>query len=293
MGTNRQLRAETQVVAHKLNSVPYTLDVVFVKNVGLMPTWLSFPLWQKHIDTLRVNFRIFDDIGDVDETFPWFDKEMKCEGDERTSSYFNIMVLLSCYILNLLEDPVHDGTGIEVPTSPEDRDYESEYRTIAPYTIRNIIIDITGPELETYEKSIADPGNVNHCKFGDDIFDRDDLWPFHLPMPEGKLELAHYLASDIFGTLDMMRTSVPFAGYGKLWYQNMGDFEIRVNGQDWDKVDGTYAFCTSRYMRSLLCSEEGHANPEDFDETREILERRRQGGFWNESTFEQIREDWD
>lgn len=47
---------------------------------------------------------------------------------------------------------MQDGTGTEVPTSPEDRDDEFEYfeyKTIAPYTIKNIIINITGPEPKT------------------------------------------------------------------------------------------------------------------------------------------------
>ncbi|KAJ4191907.1 hypothetical protein NW767_010814 [Fusarium falciforme] len=120
------------------------------------------------------------------------------------------MVLLSCYILNLLEDPVQDGTGTEVPTSPEDRDYEFEYfedRTIAPYTIKNLIIDITGPGAETcYEEARADPGTVNHCKFGDNIFDRDNLWLERLLRPEGKLELAHYIGSEILETIHTMST---------------------------------------------------------------------------------------
>ncbi|KAF5004688.1 hypothetical protein FDECE_8830 [Fusarium decemcellulare] len=293
LGTNRRLRRDTQGVIQRLDSLPYTLDVAIVKSVGLMPTWLSFPVQQKHIDTLHIHFRILDGVKDVDEAFPWFDNA-EWYGDGITLTTWNMMMLLSCYILNMLDDPVQNGAGtlpVDAPTCPKYGNSQFQYRATAPYTIKNIIIDITGPDADAFWKTpSADPEEVNRCKFGDDVFDRDAPWPAYRLKPEGRLEPAHHLGRELFDVFDLMSPDHPYELYGHMWEQNMGDFEVRVDGKYWDKLDGTYIFC-SRHG-SLFYSEEDRATLSGVDEMMQTVERRRQCGLWNESTFERLWEAW-
>jgi hypothetical protein len=62
--TNRQLRRDTQdLIEDTLETgkvtLPFVLDLIFVKDVGILPTWMSFPYMPKKIKRLRINIRIF------------------------------------------------------------------------------------------------------------------------------------------------------------------------------------------------------------------------------------------
>lgn len=61
--TNRQLRYETNLlVEEELKSgnvdIPFVLDVMIVKDVGVFPTWMSFPYRPEHLKVLTLNLRI-------------------------------------------------------------------------------------------------------------------------------------------------------------------------------------------------------------------------------------------
>ncbi len=61
--TNRQLSKETKYLLQsmrekKTKGFEFVLDVMYVRGVGLLPTWLSVPVKTKDIGTLRVQFRI-------------------------------------------------------------------------------------------------------------------------------------------------------------------------------------------------------------------------------------------
>lgn len=62
--TNRQLRYETNLVIQKgletgsLDHLPFTLDIMVVKDIGVFPTWMSFPYQAKHIKKLTISLRI-------------------------------------------------------------------------------------------------------------------------------------------------------------------------------------------------------------------------------------------
>jgi hypothetical protein len=61
--TNRQLRHETdQLIQEELKSgsidVPFVLDVMVVKDIGVFPSWMSFPYRPEHLKKLTVNLRI-------------------------------------------------------------------------------------------------------------------------------------------------------------------------------------------------------------------------------------------
>lgn len=62
-GTNRQLRHETDLLideefkSGKID-VPFILDVMIVKDVGVFPCWMSFPYGPQHLKALTINLRI-------------------------------------------------------------------------------------------------------------------------------------------------------------------------------------------------------------------------------------------
>lgn len=61
--TNRQLCDETKLlIKEELESanteIPFIFDVMFVKDVGIFPTWTSFPYQPKHLKMLAINLRI-------------------------------------------------------------------------------------------------------------------------------------------------------------------------------------------------------------------------------------------
>ncbi|KAJ4154987.1 hypothetical protein LMH87_000257 [Akanthomyces muscarius] len=61
--TNRQLRRETAlVIDEELKSgrmdVPFVLDIMLVRDIGVFPSWMSFPYRPEHIQQLTVNIRI-------------------------------------------------------------------------------------------------------------------------------------------------------------------------------------------------------------------------------------------
>ena len=61
--TNRQLRYETNLmIQEELESgnldLPFVLDIMVVKDIGVFPTWMSFPYRPTHIKKLTINIRI-------------------------------------------------------------------------------------------------------------------------------------------------------------------------------------------------------------------------------------------
>jgi hypothetical protein len=65
---NRQLYAETQPCL-TLFGLHQRLDVMFVRECGLWPTWMSLPGVARHVDSVYVQFRIFDPPSDVNPTW--------------------------------------------------------------------------------------------------------------------------------------------------------------------------------------------------------------------------------
>lgn len=68
--TNRRLRQDTldlmndTVRAGKVD-IPYVLDLMVVKDVGLLPTWMSYPYQPTSIRQLKINMRIFRPDWDI------------------------------------------------------------------------------------------------------------------------------------------------------------------------------------------------------------------------------------
>lgn len=66
---NHQLFAETKSVISRLASacLSYKLDVIFVDDHELWPTWLCIPSLAKQVNHVDVTLRVFDTKGDVSE----------------------------------------------------------------------------------------------------------------------------------------------------------------------------------------------------------------------------------
>ncbi|KAJ6788041.1 hypothetical protein PWT90_09793 [Aphanocladium album] len=61
--TNRQLRYETDLlIEEELKSgkveVPFVLDIMIVREIGIFPSWMSFPYQPEHLKKLTINLRI-------------------------------------------------------------------------------------------------------------------------------------------------------------------------------------------------------------------------------------------
>ncbi|KAJ3478221.1 hypothetical protein NLG97_g8635 [Lecanicillium saksenae] len=61
--TNRQLRYETDLlIEEELKSgkveVPFVLDIMLVREIGVFPSWMSFPYQPEHLKKLTINLRI-------------------------------------------------------------------------------------------------------------------------------------------------------------------------------------------------------------------------------------------
>lgn len=107
LATNRQLRQETHdLIEYMLKTgrveVPFVLDVMVVKDVGILPTWMSYPYQPTHLKQLLVDFRIFrPDKSVIPENWVPATQEVARRMDhyEITISEWNIMVVLLFYAM--------------------------------------------------------------------------------------------------------------------------------------------------------------------------------------------------
>ncbi|KAJ2965965.1 hypothetical protein NQ176_g10364 [Zarea fungicola] len=68
--TNRQLRQDTlDIIQDTLKTgkvkIPFVLDLMVIKDVGLLPTWMSCPYLPENIKRLKVNVRVFRPDKDI------------------------------------------------------------------------------------------------------------------------------------------------------------------------------------------------------------------------------------
>ncbi|KAH7148177.1 hypothetical protein EDB81DRAFT_882620 [Dactylonectria macrodidyma] len=105
--TNRQLRTETEDLLRGLEGTPYRLDIMFVKECGMLPTWLSFPGRRRHINTVHAQVRIFNPPEDIRPE--WLESaHFQGDSDRSAQTCWNIIFLLTVYLLNGTDDiPVH------------------------------------------------------------------------------------------------------------------------------------------------------------------------------------------
>lgn len=123
--TNRQLRRELDLaIEEELKSgkvdIPFVLDVMVVKDIGVFPCWISFPYRLQHLKMLTINFRIvrpgtaavpkeWVEAAKYDKTFPT---------SEHSPTIRNLLIAISLYAFNCLSiapDPapahIHSDTA--------------------------------------------------------------------------------------------------------------------------------------------------------------------------------------
>ncbi|KAJ6442180.1 Protein argonaute 18 [Purpureocillium lavendulum] len=148
LGTCRQLRSETEQLLALIGpeKLPYTLDVMLVDQVGIFPTWLTFPAMPTRIELVRVRVRLF---GKPDD----FDREWEeCVDDDDELTYWNLIALFTVYILSMWKrndlEPVDETTG--AATGDDWSDVSSQgapegtFSETAPYVIDKIQLELPG-----------------------------------------------------------------------------------------------------------------------------------------------------
>ena len=103
---SRQLRFETDLlIDEEIKSgkidIPFVLDVMIVKEIGVFPTWISFPYKPQHLDKLTINLRIVQPGTSVVPT-EWI--EVARYGEQYRSWFksplaWNIIMVIAFYAL--------------------------------------------------------------------------------------------------------------------------------------------------------------------------------------------------
>lgn len=118
--TNRQLRRETNLlIEEEIKSgnikIPFVLDVMIVKDVGVFPTWMSFPYQPEHVKMLTINLRIIrPGISIVPKE--WIEVA-RYEKEEyslwaKSPAHWNIIMAIILYAFGCFSvkpDPAHPG----------------------------------------------------------------------------------------------------------------------------------------------------------------------------------------
>lgn len=313
--TNRQIRTETQELLRRLEETPYHLDVMFVKECGMLPTWCSFPGRRRRIDTVHVQFRIFEPPKDIN--LEWLESAY-FQGDDggSTRTSWNIIFLLTVFLLNGVDDiPVHinktdTAGGFEASNEFEETDLEigptaSAFynKMFARHTIKNLILDVLAPSQNIHT---VIPGPDNHLLiqqprrnvFGHSIFQYSDefvgnYWHDFNGAGDGQIGPAHKVAFSLWQDITLGAClNFPYELYSQLLCECVGTIEIRVNGVPWDKID----------MTATLCGAFGTVLPSDcsLDETQSTypeqfvraVAKRKRDKLWNEEEYERLRVLW-
>ncbi|CEJ82809.1 hypothetical protein VHEMI02856 [[Torrubiella] hemipterigena] len=101
---NRQLREETDLLINKLD-LPFVMDIMVVKDVGIFPTWLSYPYPPRHLKKLTINLRTIQP-GKCAIPTDWVEagrhKQAKWEFWRKGPTIWNIMAAITLYTFNCL-----------------------------------------------------------------------------------------------------------------------------------------------------------------------------------------------
>lgn len=99
---NRQLREETDLLIDKLD-LPFVMDIMVVKDVGIFPTWISYPYPPRHLKKLTINLRIIQP-GKCAIPTDWVEagrhKQAKSDFGGKGPTIWNIMVAITLYTFN-------------------------------------------------------------------------------------------------------------------------------------------------------------------------------------------------
>ncbi|TQN70677.1 hypothetical protein CSHISOI_04764 [Colletotrichum shisoi] len=221
---NRQLHCEAKTLLAS-KGTHCRLDVMYVKECGLWPTWLAVPRSTRHADSVHVQFRIFDPPADVN---PDWKNEQQFRGGDGGPPFivWNFYAMLSGY---LRYGPTAFSSVVADPSN---------------FTIKRLVLDVLPPPPEEKHDRLVS-GSRARRPAALDLFERFNTlvmdaekrerkgitWP---RPPEGKEslipaeKLAFFMCCQIGGLLSMYRD---WADFGAVLYEGIGSIEIRVNGE--------------------------------------------------------------
>ncbi|KAI2467489.1 hypothetical protein F4781DRAFT_433378 [Annulohypoxylon bovei var. microspora] len=206
---NRQVHREAQDALRRMSELPnYAIDIAFLKNGTLWPTWLSVPKLQQTLGNVYAQFRVFPVPEHLQSHVP--DDPYCSEKPGPPPIVWSFYHLLAGFLRNgpLALDRDNDSGG---------------------FTVQNLVLDF----LPTNEKGIIPLASfVQYFKEVDDmaaLTDPEKSWVFD--QDEGLLAaeyLAHFVRALLLRVLNLGISTIK---YGKILYENVGDIEIRVDGR--------------------------------------------------------------
>lgn len=218
---NRQLYHEAAgILARRGRRLRYCLDVMYVKECGLWPTWLDLPRLARRVDEIHASFRVFDPPTDVDPD--WRNRrQLVANGDGGPP-------MLVWNFFALLKDYLRYG-----PSAFEALVARPPPGTSGGFTVGRLVLDVLPPPPGTKDDSLGLPrGRLAADRHMLDAFARGrhaKYWPLpsdafpHLMVAE---KMAFFIASKIAGLLAM------YDDYGRCLYEHVGAIEIRVAGSE-------------------------------------------------------------
>ncbi|KAI1445758.1 hypothetical protein F5Y02DRAFT_100138 [Annulohypoxylon stygium] len=206
---NRQVNREVQEVLRRVSESPnYAIDVVFLKDGTLWPTWLSVPRLQRTLGSVYVQFRIFD--------VPEHLRSHIANDPYRSDRPGPPPVVWSFY--HLLAGFLRNGPMVS------DRDNDS-----GTFTVRNLKLDFS-PAIEKNILPLA--SFIQYFKEVEDMASSTNSGSDWTPDQDEGLVAAEYLAHFVRALLlRVLNLGVSTIKYGKILYENIGDIEIRVDGR--------------------------------------------------------------
>lgn len=121
--TNRQLRHETDLlIQEELKTgkigAEFILDMMIVKDIGVFPTWISFPYQPEHIKRLQIDLRIVRP-GNTTVPTEWIDVARSQGSDDQVWS--NIVMVMVLYAFGFFSvNPAPEPRHQPVPRKPTD-----------------------------------------------------------------------------------------------------------------------------------------------------------------------------
>ena len=320
--TNHQLHAETKELSKRSSEVPYRLDVMVVKECGLFPTWLSYPGRQQHIDTVHVQFRIFDPSEDINPE--WLERaQYGGGGDGSTRTGWNAIFFLAVYLLNGFHDTaalekkyaaddeeaakeearedINEEEMEEVNTGEDDASVSSEFyhEHIAQHTIKTVILDVLTPPADDHSSN-SDPASPPEAQqtersvFGRSIFNtRDDVVRRYWPFPSYPPEDYNFTVTPAHKLVDHLRSSIAlgldrephYQLYSELLFEHVGAIHFRIDGVSKDITDLNEEFGI-QFRYHLFAT---NPNERSSKWVPKVAAKRVRDGLWDEAAYEHYR----
>ncbi|KAK3190725.1 hypothetical protein K4F52_003041 [Lecanicillium sp. MT-2017a] len=243
-GTNRQRRREMDLLVEeelksgKIN-VPFVLDVMIVKDVGVFPCWMSFPYRPQHLKVLTINLRIVHP-GSAVVPDEWVEAAKYDEDFPRSNhspALQNIMMAISLYAFGCLTRDA--GRHLQSNVVDARLAASGQYVTDKLHVnFDNLEYDANGKPITLNVPDTLKQGRfyeAGYVQFGREVFgdystkwkDGDEIEDEAVLISEGKLA-CHQLESRLNAVLCSMRVSSesPRSVYLRVLARSVGELSV-------------------------------------------------------------------